>query len=78
VIGVLLALNLSDLVSYLEGLFGFYIFDPSVFYITGLPSDLQLNDVVAIIFLSIILSALFCLYPAFRASSIKPIEAMRV
>ncbi len=76
VAGVVIALNISDLVRWFEQSFGFYIFDPSVFYITGLPSDLQRSDVVLVIIYTVLLSVLFCSYPAFRASKIKPVDAM--
>lgn len=77
VLGVLLALNISDLVHAIEQMLGVYIFDPNVFYITGLPSQLQWSDVLYIVIFTFLLSVLFSLYPAFRASNIKAIEAMQ-
>lgn len=74
--GVLVALNISSIVSWLEGVLGFYIFDPSVFYITGLPSHLQWSDVVYVTCFTLLMSVLFCLYPAWRASKIKPVDAL--
>ena len=76
-IGVFLAWYLADLIAAIEQLFGFYIFDPNVFYITGLPSELQWNDVLYVIVLTLVLSTLFILYPAYRATKIKPIEALQ-
>lgn len=77
VIGIFLSWNLAGLISAIEQLFGFYIFDPNVFYITGLPSELQWSDVFYVIGLTLILSTVFILYPAFRATKIKPIEALQ-
>ncbi len=77
VIGVLVALNLGDIVNFLEQLFGFYIFDPTVFYISGLPSELQVNDVLYVIGLTLFLAVLFVSYPAYRATRIKAVEALQ-
>lgn len=76
-IGVLTALNLTAMVNWLEHSFGFYIFDPSVFYISGLPSQLQLADVVYVVLVSFILSFVFVLYPAYRATQIRAVEALQ-
>ena len=75
-IGVSVASNISEIVEMLEQSLGFYIFDPSVFYITGLPSNLQWQDVIYVSSFTLIISILFCLYPAWRASKIKPVDAL--
>lgn len=77
VVGLLLAYNLSAIVEFFENLLGLYIFDPSVFYITGLPSIVDLTDVLWVMLFSLLLSLLFSLYPAYRAANIKAIEAMQ-
>ena len=77
VAGVLAALNLSELITLIESVFGFYIFDPNVFYISGLPSDLQQKDVIYVVILSLVLSVVFTIYPAYRASKIEPVEALQ-
>lgn len=74
--GVLVALNISTIVAWLEGALGFYLFDPSVFYITGLPSHLQWSDVIYVTCFTLLMSMTFCLYPAWRASKIKPVDAL--
>ncbi len=76
-IGITIAMNLTALVQYLEKTFGFYIFDPTVFYISGLPSKLMISDVYYVVFLSVLLSFLFVLYPAYRATRISAVEALQ-
>ncbi|CAA0091667.1 Lipoprotein-releasing system transmembrane protein LolE [BD1-7 clade bacterium] len=75
--GVVISLNLPEIVGVIEQTFGFYIFDPNVFYISGLPSRLMISDLVYVITLSFVLSFLFVLYPAWRATRIKPVEALQ-
>ena len=60
----------------LEALFGWTLFDPSVYYIGGLPTDLQWRDVVLITLGALVLSFVAAVYPAHRASKISPVLAL--
>ena len=75
--GLLLAGGLPDLIRFLEQTFQLYVFDPDVFYISGLPSEIQMADVVKVVLLSLALSIIFSLYPALQASKIEPVEALQ-
>ena len=76
-VGILLALNISDITVFLENLFGVKLFDPSIYFISELPSVLQWTDVLAVVLASLLLSLLATLYPARRAASIPPAEVLR-
>ncbi|MEM1142240.1 MAG: lipoprotein-releasing ABC transporter permease subunit [Pseudomonadota bacterium] len=75
--GCLLAVNIASLVEMIEQWFGARIFDPRVYYISRLPSELQSGDVVVVAALALGLSALAILYPAWRASKVPPAEVLR-
>ncbi|MDZ7748609.1 MAG: lipoprotein-releasing ABC transporter permease subunit [Halofilum sp. (in: g-proteobacteria)] len=75
--GVALALNIGDLMPALEQLFGVNLLPADVYYISDLPSDLQLDDVLRITGLSLVLSVVATLYPARRAARTQPAEALR-
>jgi lipoprotein-releasing system permease protein len=53
------------------------LFDPSVYFISELPSDLQGVDVAVVVMASLVLSLIATLYPAWRASRIAPAEVLR-
>lgn len=76
-LGILLALNVSDLVLWIEGLFGIQFLDASVYFISYLPSELRFDDVRFITLAALSLSLLSTLYPAWRASRIQPADALR-
>jgi len=76
-LGVLLALNVQTLVPLLEAATGRQFLSPDIYYISDLPSDLKLADVVQISILSLALGLLSTLYPAWRASRVQPAEALR-
>ena len=75
--GVCLALNVETLVPLLEQLTNHQFLAPDVYYISDLPSQLKLSDVVRIGSLSLALGLLSTLYPAWRASRVSPAEALR-
>jgi lipoprotein-releasing system permease protein len=75
--GIALALNVETLVPAIERLFGIQFLSPDVYYISDLPSDLHWSDVQRIALMSLLLSLLATLYPAWRASRTQPAEALR-
>lgn len=75
--GVTLALNVETLVPWIEQILGQQFLDPSVYYISSLPSELNWDDVLKISGMSLLLSVLATIYPAWRASRIQPAEALR-
>ncbi len=77
VLGVLLSLYVADLVDFFERLFGARIFDPSVYFISRLPSQLMLTDVVMVALVAAALSVIAAVYPAWRASRVAPAEVLR-
>jgi lipoprotein-releasing system permease protein len=75
--GVLLALNISSVVSFVEGLFGSRILSPEVYFITELPSDLRAADVWLTAGIAFVLALAATVYPSLRASKVNPAEALR-
>lgn len=77
ILGCLLALNISGVIAWFESLLGLYVFDPNVYFISRIPSDLRWADVALIAAVGFVLSILATLYPAYRASTIEPAEVLR-
>jgi lipoprotein-releasing system permease protein len=75
--GVLLALNIGTVVPAIESALGFKFLAKDVYYITDLPSDVQLRDVLTIGLVSLAMSFVATLYPSWRASRVNPAEALR-
>jgi len=75
--GVALAANIETLVPMLEHLLGIHFLAPDVYYISELPSDLRLVDVIWIAGLSFFMSIVAGIYPSWRASRTQPAEALR-
>lgn len=76
VLGLVVTGHLEAFMRVLETVFGWTLFDPSIYYIGGLPTDLQWPDVAYIIMGSLVLSLIAAVYPAHRASKISPVLAL--
>jgi lipoprotein-releasing system permease protein len=75
--GVLLALNIETVVPFIERTLHVQFLDKSVYYISDLPSDLQIPDVVTIAVMALVLALLATLYPSWKAARVNPAEALR-
>ncbi|MCK5718172.1 MAG: lipoprotein-releasing ABC transporter permease subunit [Thiomargarita sp.] len=75
--GLGLALNIETIIPAIEQLCECRILSPDIYYISDLPSDLRWPDVYKITGLSLIISFLATMYPAWRASRTQPAEALR-
>jgi lipoprotein-releasing system permease protein len=76
-LGVLIALNVGELIGWIEQAFGLQVLPKGVYFINYLPSDLRLPDVVTIGLTSCVLALLSTLYPSWRAARVRPAEALR-
>ncbi len=75
--GVLIALNISTIVPFIEHLFNVQFLAKDIYYISELPSHLLWGDVMTIVILSFFLSLIATLYPSWKASKMNPAEALR-
>ena len=75
--GVLLGLNLGAVVRAVEEALGVTLMPADVYYISGVPTAVYPGDVAAVAGLTLALSFLATLYPAWRASRTDPATALR-
>lgn len=77
VAGIALALSIADIIDWVENVFGLSFLDPNVYFISYLPSRLELSDVGVVTGVAFLLSFLSTLYPAWRAARVRPAEVLR-
>ncbi|PTT65236.1 lipoprotein-releasing ABC transporter permease subunit [Stenotrophomonas sp. HMWF003] len=75
--GITLTLNLERILGAIETVFNVKLLPEDVYYITGLPTDMQAPDIVIITITALVMSFLATLYPAWRAARTQPAEALR-
>ena len=76
-LGLGIACNLDVIVPAIESLFGIQFLPKEVYFISSLPSDPRVGDIVPIALFSFLLSLVATIYPSWRASKTKPAEALR-
>ncbi|KKB62494.1 cell division protein FtsX [Robbsia andropogonis] len=75
--GSLIAYYIPVIVPFIEHVFNVQFLPPSVYFISELPSQLEPGDVLRIGLIAFVMAALATLYPSWRASRVKPAEALR-
>ncbi len=76
-LGVTFTLNLETIVSFMESTFGIKFLAADVYFISDLPADLRISDVIRISAIALILTLTSTIYPAWRAARTMPAEALR-
>ena len=76
-IGVVFCANIETIRQFLSSLTGATLFDPEIYFLSHMPAEMNPNEVVAVVVMALSLSLLATLYPAWRASSLDPVEALR-
>jgi lipoprotein-releasing system permease protein len=76
-LGLLVALNIDVIVPTIEAIFRVQFLPRDIYFISQLPSDVRLNDVLTVGLMAFGLSILATLYPSRRATKVQPAEALR-
>ena len=76
-LGLVVAHNLEAVRQLINRSFGLNVFDPNLYLLSRLPSVVVVSDVVTVVSLSLCLSLLATIYPAWRAAKLDPVEALR-
>ena len=77
ILGLVVASNAETLRAFVSNLTNVPIFPPEVFFLSSLPSKIDVTEVSVVAGLALGLSFLATLYPAWRAAQYDPVEALR-
>lgn len=77
VLGLVVTLNLSKIQHWLEAISGAKLWDPTIRFLTQIPSEIDWGEVGIVVTISLVLTLLAALIPAWRAAGIEPVEALR-
>jgi len=76
-IGVLFSANINTIKGWLESVTETTLFNPTIYFLSNLPSKIFISDVVIIVGMALIISFLATIYPAYKASKSNPAEILR-
>ena len=76
-IGVLFCANIESIRQFLSHLTGTTLFDPTIYFLSKMPAELDRADVFWVVVMALVLTFLATLYPSWRAARLDPVEALR-
>ncbi len=77
ILGTFLCLNVESIRQFFSWVSGTVIFDPEVYFLSQLPAEMETGETISVVLMALILSFLATLLPAWRASRLDPVEALR-
>ena len=77
ILGVVFCWNIEAIRQFVQWATSTTLMDPTVYYLTKLPADINPRETLGIVVMALVLSVLATLYPSWRASRLDPVEALR-
>ena len=77
ILGVITALNVETIIPAIENFFNTELFPADIYVISDFPAEMRWSDVGLTIGISLLLSFLATIYPAWKASRVQPADALR-
>ncbi len=77
ILGVVFCWNIEAIRQFVQWATSTTLMDPTVYYLTKLPADINPRETMGIVLMALVLSVLATLYPSWRASRLDPVEALR-
>ena len=77
ILGIIVSINIETIRSFISTFFEKELFSPQIYFLSTLPSNINFNEVFVVMGLSVSLTLLASMFPAWKASKISPAEALR-
>lgn len=77
ILGVLFCNNIEAIRQFLQNISGKELFSAEIYFLSRLPAEINVTEVVMVVLISLLLSFLATIYPAYRAAKMDPVEALR-
>ena len=77
VLGVLFCKNIESIRQGLQSILGRDLFSAEIYFLSKLPAKIDTMEVLSVVVISLLLSFVATLYPAWRAAKFDPVEALR-
>ena len=76
-IGIIFSINIKSIQKFLEILLNTKLFSEEVYYLSSLPSKINLSEVLIVLITSIFIATISTIFPALRSSKVDPIKSIR-
>jgi lipoprotein-releasing system permease protein len=76
-LGVLVCVNIESIRQFFSWVSGTVLFDPQLYFLSQLPAEMDLGETVTVVVMALTLSFIATIFPAWRASRLDPVQALR-
>ncbi|HCX14042.1 MAG TPA: lipoprotein-releasing ABC transporter permease subunit [Rhodospirillaceae bacterium] len=76
-LGILVCENIESIRRFVSRLTGTELFSPEIYFLTQMPAQMNWDETIAVLLMSLSLSFAATLYPSWRAARTDPVEALR-
>ena len=77
VMGVVVCLNIESIRQFFSWVSGTVLFDPELYFLSQLPAEMNVSETISVIVMALSLSFMATIFPAWRASRLDPVQALR-
>ena len=76
-LGVVVCLNIESIRQFFSWVTGTVLFDPQLYFLSTLPAEMSLGETMTVVIMALVLSFIATIFPAWRASKLDPVQALR-
>lgn len=76
-LGILFAVNIESIRQFLQNLTNTELFSDEIYFLSKLPAVVEWSEVITVVSMALVISIAATIYPAWRASRLDPVEALR-
>ncbi|MAH03036.1 MAG: lipoprotein-releasing system transmembrane subunit LolC [Candidatus Pelagibacter sp.] len=76
-LGVMFSYNIEKIRSLLSDLFNISLFPEEIYFLSKMPSEIDLNSILIITLCSLVITILVSIFPSYAASKLDPIKALK-
>ena len=76
-LGVIFSVYIENIRQFISNIFNISLFPEEIYFLSKIPSEINVQSIFLIAFCSIIITSIVSIYPAFKASSLDPVKALK-
>jgi lipoprotein-releasing system permease protein len=77
IVGLVISVNIESLERFLSWLANTNLFPRELYFLSKLPAEIAVSEIIAVVTMALTLSFLATLYPSWRAARLDPVDALR-
>ncbi len=76
-LGVFVCINIESIRQFFSWVSGTVLFDPQLYFLSQLPAEMDVSETISVVVMALTLSFIATIFPAWRASRLDPVQALR-